>query len=101
MTIRSPSRTVLEALSAVMVSNNGRQALPLLVRPRYLPGNQKGPRPRVYRAVERSAFCLESERRNKDWSFGSRNPAETFSSSNATIDPCGLPLRALRAWGVF
>ncbi len=35
---------------AEAVSNNGRQALPLLVRPRYLPGNQKGPGPRVYRA---------------------------------------------------
>jgi hypothetical protein len=36
--------------------NNGRQALPSLVRPRFLPGDQKGPGPRVYRVVERSAF---------------------------------------------
>jgi hypothetical protein len=36
--------------------NNGRQALPSLVRPRFLPGDQKGPDPRVYRVVERSAF---------------------------------------------
>jgi hypothetical protein len=38
--------------------NNGRQALPSLVRPRFLPGDQKGPDPRVYRVVERSAFFI-------------------------------------------
>src|ERR1700683_3184075 len=39
--------------------NNGRQALPSLVRPRFLPGDQKGPGPRVYRVVERSNFFLK------------------------------------------
>src|ERR1700728_2459209 len=40
--------------------NNGRQALPSLVRPRFLPGDQKGPDPRVYRVVERSIIFRET-----------------------------------------
>ena len=81
MTIRSLSRTVLEALVAANCQNNGRQALPLLVRPRFLPRNQKGPGSRVYRPAERSellkatkklvgqtveAVCL-SKRIYKEW----------------------------------
>ena len=46
MMIWSLSRTVLEALFAVIAGvtsqNNGRQALPLLVRPRFQPGDQTG-----------------------------------------------------------
>jgi hypothetical protein len=60
MTRRSLSRTVLEALVAVNCQNNGRQALPLLVRPRFLPGDQKGPRSRVYRPAERSELSLKN-----------------------------------------
>src|SRR6202050_4249542 len=41
--------------------NNGRQALPSLVRPRFLPGDQKGPGPRVYRVLVRSAFSLVAQ----------------------------------------
>jgi hypothetical protein len=40
--------------------NNGRQALPSLVRPRFLPGDQKGPDPRVYRVLERSIIFRET-----------------------------------------
>jgi hypothetical protein len=46
--------------------NNGRQALPSLVRPRFLPGDQKGLGPRVYRVVERSNFFLKQEKGKKE-----------------------------------
>jgi hypothetical protein len=44
------------AALAATVSNNGRQALPLLVRPRFQPGNQTDRGPTVYRAVGRPNF---------------------------------------------
>jgi hypothetical protein len=50
---RSLSPSVLEALGGEC-QNNRRQALPLLVRPRFLPRDQKGPGSRVYRPAERS-----------------------------------------------
>src|SRR6202012_3142899 len=48
------------------VSNNGRQALPLLVRPRFQPGNQTGPGSRGYRPVERSNFSKNEEKIEKE-----------------------------------
>ena len=84
MTIRSLSRTVLEALVAVNCQNNRRQALPLLVRPRFLPRDQKGPGARVYRPAERSEL---SKQQNKRGSRRSKPPVLHQMGSFFRIDP--------------
>ena len=92
--------------------NNGRQALPLLVRPRFLPGNQKGPGLRVIRRwgaphfwetrLQVAFFSYRKETKRTRATMAAKNTLKykrnrlppLLEISNKAIDYC---LRAIRS----
>src|SRR5579863_3540114 len=73
-------------------SNNGRQALPSLVRPRFLPGDQKGPGPRDIGQWSAPTFLIKRGKRG----FKPRSSKRTEQTNKAPI-----PKKQPRKWVRF